>query len=1182
MTPLSDRRFGLVAVLAAACFVYPAIAAAQISVTIQRPLEGALVGDTFRVAATVTSVLEVSDVTASVLSRSVSMSMVACAYTTGTNTCHSGWAANIPTTGFPRGDLPITVTARDTEGKVAVATRHATFDRLPVLTVSSPLQYAVARPLVHVVASCLDDDPAGCATIVVSDCPTPPIDSSQTYAGSFVDVWVRPCSSSPGMGVEIGARDYAGQTSVVRVNGISIETSPTLRTLTAVDGLILDARDTRVLYKHFLNPDNIDQSELWIRDFVSGGADTRITAPAGYDLPFNGNEFLTPHGAMFVSRQTSSSTNYRVFEWRHGALVDLGPYGAYMDHSDTYAAWVSDGSEQQHLVLRDLQSGTDTGTIVATGVVNLDVANNGDVVFESRTSFEHYDILRYRGGIVTQLTTDPSFDYGSAVTDGINVSYVRGESTTPSTDTMFFDTSEHVLVTGGTAAARLNNGWAAYSDRSSGIFQVFERAADGSVTQLTFFNASSGPVAIAANGEVVIGTAANAAGTGGWYLSVPGMALRRVADSPAPAPYSGQMKIDDLNGQWYFTVGNTLFELLSSCALTVSPASRSYGAGGGTGMFDITASGDACPWSVEGTPSWITVYYGASGTGTGTVRLGVAANSGAARSATLTIAGYAVAINQAAAGALLHTRGDFTGDGRADRAVFRPYGGAWLIEGLLPIAWGEPWSMAAPADYNGDGITDIGKFQAEIGTWFIWNQSAVSWGQPGDIPVPADYDGNGAADVAVFRPALGRWFVKDQFFADWGLPDDIPMPADYDGDGRADLAVYRPSAGVWFVRGVGAVAWGRAGDIPVPADYNGDGLIDFAVYRASTGVWYVKDQFTRQYGVPGDLPVPLDYDGDGRADLAVYRRSTGTWYVEGGGPGVVAGRPGDLPLGIPSYLIPRGTVDLDGDRRTDAAMYDATNGIWIVQHSAGGFYSGDRYSFGPASDVRRITDFDGDGRGDLVLMRPSTGMWYIALSTAGYNTYVSYGPWGASGDAVLPGDYDGDRRSDLMVFRASEGRWYLKTSASGFIESSSIDWGLPGDAGVPGDYDGDGRLDVAVFRPSTGRWYVKRSSDGSMLVVDWGLSSDVPVPADYDGDGRTDVAIFRPSTGAWWIRYSSTDFTTYATIVYGASGDVPMPGDYLGSGRAQPAYFRPGDGFYVQSLGRLYLARSGDQPIGDR
>jgi hypothetical protein len=1168
-------------ILGLALLFYPALAAAQLTVTVQRPQPGTLVWDNFSVVATVSSVYAIQQVTASVRGLQLPMSFVSCAYITGSHTCNPGWTVPVPTAGFPRGPLPITVTVRDVMGNAAVERRDARFDRLPTLTVSSPLQWAVARPFVHVVASCVDDDPAGCASIAVFDCPSPGNYTVHTFDGSLADVFVRPCGFYD-LSVSILGTDTAGLVTAVSVTSISVETSGTLRSIATVDGLIVDARDTRVLYKHFLVPGANDRSELWIHDFASGGPDTRITAPPGYDVPFEDGEALTPHGAMFISRQNApTSTSWRVFEWRDDALIDLGPYNAYMAHSDTHAAWVDDMA-QRHLIVRDLQAGTTTDMTLAERVLGVEVGPNGDVVFMSPTGFMgRYNIWRYRGGTVTHIDGGgSSFSYYGPTTDGMNVSYVR--EGTLSSETILLDGAiERVLTTPAAGSATLNNGWAVYSNRSGdGLNQVMERAPDGTVAQLTFFNASSGIIALAPNGEVVIRTATNQSGTGGLYLAVPGRALRRVSESPdSLAPHINAYY---LNGRWYFAGGNTLFVLSDACELSVSPPSRSYGAGGGSGTIDITASGDACPWTVSGVPPWVTVYYGAAGAGTGTVRFGVAANSGAARSALLAVAGHTVAINQTAAGIVTRRRMDFTGDGHADRGVFRPYGGTWLIEGLLPSPWGSPSWLPVAADYNGDGLTDFGVFSPESGMWSVRGQGTVVWGSLGDVPVPADFDGDGHADLAVFRPALGRWFVRDQFIADWGLASDVPLPADYDGDGRADLAVYRPASGTWFVRGVGSAAWGRPGDIPVPADYNGDGITDIAVYRPSTGVWYVKDQFTRQYGLTGDLPVPLDYNGDGVAELAVYRRSSGTWYVEGGGPGVVVGRPGDLPLGIPAFLIPRATTDLDGDRRTDAALYDAENDEWLIQHSTNNFFSRDGFSFGLPSDVRRIADFDGDGRGDLAIMRPSTGMWYIDMSTTGYRLYASYGPWGTTGDAILPGDYDGDRIADLMVFRATQGRWYLKPSTSGYASSTTIDWGLAGDIGVPGDYDGDGRLDVAVYRPSAGRWYVKRSSDGSTIAVDWGLSSDVPVPADYDGDGRTDLAVFRPGSGVWWIRYSSTDFATSSSTTFGTSGDVPMPGDYNGDGFAEPAFFRPGVGFFVAGLGQVYSARPGDAPIRDR
>jgi hypothetical protein len=51
---------------------------------------------------------------------------------------------------------------------------------------------------------------------------------------------------------------------------------------------------------------------------------------------------------------------------------------------------------------------------------------------------------------------------------------------------------------------------------------------------------------------------------------------------------------------------------------------------------------------VTGVPSWVTITSGASGSGNGTVEYMVAANSGAARSATLTIAGLPFVIDQMA------------------------------------------------------------------------------------------------------------------------------------------------------------------------------------------------------------------------------------------------------------------------------------------------------------------------------------------------------------------------------------------------------------------------------------------------------------------------------------------------------------------------------------------------------
>ena len=65
----------------------------------------------------------------------------------------------------------------------------------------------------------------------------------------------------------------------------------------------------------------------------------------------------------------------------------------------------------------------------------------------------------------------------------------------------------------------------------------------------------------------------------------------------------------------------------------------------------VAVSGTAgCSRTATSEVPWITVVAGASGTGSGAVTFNVAANSGAARTGTLTIAGRAFTVTQAAAG----------------------------------------------------------------------------------------------------------------------------------------------------------------------------------------------------------------------------------------------------------------------------------------------------------------------------------------------------------------------------------------------------------------------------------------------------------------------------------------------------------------------------------------------------
>jgi sugar lactone lactonase YvrE len=98
--------------------------------------------------------------------------------------------------------------------------------------------------------------------------------------------------------------------------------------------------------------------------------------------------------------------------------------------------------------------------------------------------------------------------------------------------------------------------------------------------------------------------------------------------------------------------GNNLIRAISStsglvCTALVTPLSVQSGASGGSVGLTVQTP-PACAWTIANLPSWITAPGGSSGTGTGSASLVIAPDPGASRSATISVAGISVAVNQAA------------------------------------------------------------------------------------------------------------------------------------------------------------------------------------------------------------------------------------------------------------------------------------------------------------------------------------------------------------------------------------------------------------------------------------------------------------------------------------------------------------------------------------------------------
>jgi len=103
----------------------------------------------------------------------------------------------------------------------------------------------------------------------------------------------------------------------------------------------------------------------------------------------------------------------------------------------------------------------------------------------------------------------------------------------------------------------------------------------------------------------------------------------------------------DSSGNVYIadTANKRIRVIAPPCTYSVSPTTLQAPAEGGSMAVSIQTTA-SCSWAVSSLPSWITVSGASSGTGPASISLGVAANSAAARTATISFAGISVQVTQ--------------------------------------------------------------------------------------------------------------------------------------------------------------------------------------------------------------------------------------------------------------------------------------------------------------------------------------------------------------------------------------------------------------------------------------------------------------------------------------------------------------------------------------------------------
>jgi hypothetical protein len=89
----------------------------------------------------------------------------------------------------------------------------------------------------------------------------------------------------------------------------------------------------------------------------------------------------------------------------------------------------------------------------------------------------------------------------------------------------------------------------------------------------------------------------------------------------------------------------TVHQERGACTYSIKPAYYNAGRGPDDILIDVTAE-SGCAWTATTDASWVTVESGRSGSGNGSVRLLIPANSGPPRTALVTIAGHTFTLSQ--------------------------------------------------------------------------------------------------------------------------------------------------------------------------------------------------------------------------------------------------------------------------------------------------------------------------------------------------------------------------------------------------------------------------------------------------------------------------------------------------------------------------------------------------------
>ncbi len=284
-------------------------------------------------------------------------------------------------------------------------------------------------------------------------------------------------------------------------------------------------------------------------------------------------------------------------------------------------------------------------------------------------------------------------------------------------------------------------------------------------------------------------------------------------------------------------------------------------------------------------------------------------------------------------------------------------------------------------------------------------------------------------------------------------------------------------------------------------------------------------QWTKGFGKSSDILLVGDVTGDGRADAIAMNSATGEWQVaDSKGKSFSKGKSKitNYAVGSSAQMI----GDVNGDGKDDAVSFYGDKGDWYVALSRGGGKF-DKHTLwlnghGIGSNKQFLGDVNGDKRADAIIYFAREGLWFVSLSEGNSFSTSNIRPenfWakghGIGSSNQIVGDVTGDGKADAVVFFGQNGQWFVAPSSGSNFQSFNrwIDGhGTNSNTQFLGDTDGDKRADAVVFFDQFGSWYNASSTANSFgsfnkWIEGHGINSQKQFLADVTGDGKNDAII---------------------------------------------------------------------------